>query len=52
MFKLSAHFDPTIHLEELPSYWGNLQDPELLKNHLDNSIADASNNGYHTYILQ
>ena len=45
-------FDPALHLEDIPSYWGNLRDPELMKPHIDSSIADAESNGYYTYIIQ
>jgi hypothetical protein len=48
----SDHFDPNVHLAELPSYWGNLADPDLLQPHLERSIADAADNNYRTYILQ
>ena len=41
-----------MHLEQIPSYWGNLRDPDLMKPHIDSSIADAEANGYYTYILQ
>ena len=45
-------FDPALHLEDIPSYWGNLRDPDLMKPHIDSTIADAEANGYYTYIIQ
>ena len=45
-------FDPTLHLDDIPSYWGNLRDPELMKPHIDSSIADAEANGSYNYIIQ
>ena len=41
-------FDPGLHLEDIPGRSCGCRDPELIKPHIDSSIANAEANGYYT----